>query len=113
MIMVSPSFAVWVITSSLVANAYGASVKSWFVQERRDSAPESFVRAGKAPADKVLNMRINLAMGDQAGLEQALERASNPESPTFREWLSKEQVCNSLRLSTWGCILTSFSYFLG
>ena len=95
--MVSPSFTVWVI-ASLVASVHGASVKSWFVQEQRASAPESFVHAGKAPADKVLNMRINLAMGDQAGLEQALERASNPESPTFREWLSKEQVCSSLSL---------------
>jgi tripeptidyl-peptidase-1 len=31
-------------------------------------------------------------MGDQAGLLAALEQASTPSSPTFREWLTKEQV---------------------
>lgn len=40
----------------------------------------------------VIDMRINLAMGNQDGLEKALEQASTPGSPTFREWLSKEQV---------------------
>ncbi|KIP05123.1 hypothetical protein PHLGIDRAFT_25225 [Phlebiopsis gigantea 11061_1 CR5-6] len=90
--MVSPSLLFCAVASTLLARAHGASVQSWFVQERRAAAPESFAHAGPPPADTVLNMRINLAMRDQPGLEAALASASTPGSPSFREWLSKEQV---------------------
>ena len=90
--MISPSFVFWVVASTLLARANGASVQSWFVQERRTAAPESFAHVGAAPADAMLDMRINLAMGDQDGLEAALMSASTPGSANFREWLSKEQV---------------------
>ncbi|KAJ4484567.1 family S53 protease [Lentinula lateritia] len=75
---------------SLLSSTVWAS--TFVVHEKRDSAPSGFIHLGSAPDDKMLNMRINLAMGNQVGLEAALEQASSPTSPTFREWLTKEQV---------------------
>ncbi|KZP17031.1 family S53 protease [Athelia psychrophila] len=76
---------------ALLASAWAAPA-SWAVHESRDSAPQGFVRSSAAPADHVISMRINLAQGNLAGLESALRAASSPSSPTFRQWLSTEQV---------------------
>lgn len=83
------------LLSLFAASASARSVASprWNLHEKRDFVPTEFVQSGVASGDHVLSMRINLVMGDQAGLESALEAASNPTSPTFREWLSKDQVC--------------------
>ncbi|KAH7869668.1 Pro-kumamolisin, activation domain-containing protein, partial [Lentinula edodes] len=90
MMMVSLSFTRWVLTTSLLSSAVWASTH--IVHEKRDSAPTGFAHLGSAPDDQILSLRINLAMGNQAGLEAALQEASSPTSPTFREWLTKEQV---------------------
>ncbi|KAJ4467466.1 subtilisin-like protein [Lentinula edodes] len=90
MMMVSLSFTRWVLTTSLLFSAVWASTH--IVHEKRDSAPIGFTHLSSAPDDQILNLRINLAMGNQAGLEAALQEASSPTSPTFREWLTKEQV---------------------
>lgn len=90
MIMVSQSLTRWVLTASIVTAVCAAPS---IVHEKRDTVPSGFTLLGSAPAEQTLNMRINLAMGNQAGLESALEEASTPTSPTFREWLTKEQVC--------------------
>ncbi|KAE9406774.1 family S53 protease [Gymnopus androsaceus JB14] len=89
--MVSQSLTRWVLTASLLTTVYAASL-THVVHEKRDTIPSGFTLLGSAPAEQTLSMRINLAMGNQAGLESALEEASSPTSPTFREWLSKEQV---------------------
>ncbi|KAJ7765700.1 subtilisin-like protein [Mycena metata] len=62
------------------------------VHDRRAAAPAGFVQSGPAPAERILNLRINLAQSDMAGLESALNAASFPDSPLYGEWLSKEQV---------------------
>lgn len=97
------------LLSLFAASASARSVASprWNLHEKRDVIPAEFVQSGVAPEDHVLNMRINLVMGDQAGLESALEAASNPTSPTFREWLSKDQVCVTVFP---GLVLRSTSY---
>lgn len=65
---------------------------NWVVQESRDAIPQGYVRSSAAPAEHVLSMRINLAQNNLAGLEKALEAASSPLSPSFRQWLTTEQA---------------------
>lgn len=80
-----------IIFLALVASTW-ATPTSWVVQESRDSEPHGYVRSSAAPADHVIPMKINLAQGNIAGLENALEAASSPSSSTFRQWLSTDQV---------------------
>ncbi|KAI0031217.1 subtilisin-like protein [Vararia minispora EC-137] len=86
------SFSLLFLAVTLVASALAASVPTFVVHDRRDAAPESFVNVGAAPPDRMLDMRINLAMNNRDGLEAALMAAATPGSPTFRQWLSKAEV---------------------
>ncbi|KIK63626.1 hypothetical protein GYMLUDRAFT_40692 [Collybiopsis luxurians FD-317 M1] len=90
--MVSQFFTRWILAASALSSTVWAVPATHIVHEKRDSVPSGFTRLRSAPAEQMLDMRINLAMGNQAGLEAALEQASSPNSPTFRAWLSKEQV---------------------
>lgn len=86
-------FARSLVAFALFAAAFaGPLERRWVVHEARSEAPEPFAHRGAAPADKVLQFRVNLAMGDRDGLERALNAAADPKSATFRQWLSKEQV---------------------
>ncbi|KIM88350.1 hypothetical protein PILCRDRAFT_814248 [Piloderma croceum F 1598] len=69
-----------------------AAPTDWTIHDSRASVPLGFVRSGPAASDHILDMRINLAQGNLAGLERALESASSPTSPKFRQWLSSDQV---------------------
>ncbi|KAJ6567134.1 subtilisin-like protein [Mycena capillaripes] len=80
----------------LVAAALLASAKplsdSLIVLERRDAVPAGFVHVGAAPAEQVINLKVNLVQNDLAGLEAALYNAAVPTSPSYGQWLSKEEV---------------------
>ncbi|KAJ3761130.1 subtilisin-like protein [Lentinula raphanica] len=78
-------FALFLLSSTVWASTY-------IVHEKRESTPSGFTLLSSAPDDQMIDMRINLSMGNRSGLEAALEKASSPTSPTFREWLTKEQV---------------------
>ncbi|KAF7986028.1 hypothetical protein HWV62_41378 [Athelia sp. TMB] len=75
------------LLSSVLATPTG-----WVVQESRQSTPQGYVHLSAAPDDRILSMRINLAQRNLPGLESALEAVSSPSSPTFRQWLSTEQI---------------------
>lgn len=79
---------------SLLALAYGKPTvpANLVVHDRRAAAPAGFVHSGAAPADKTLNLRINLVQNDIAGLESALYAASTPDSALYGQWLTKEEV---------------------
>ncbi|KAF5391735.1 hypothetical protein D9757_001780 [Collybiopsis confluens] len=89
--MVFRTLTSWVFAASVLSTNVWAIPATHIVHEKRD-APSTFIRLSSAPTEQMLNMRIALTMGNQAGLEAALEQASSPTSPTFREWLTKEQV---------------------
>ena len=82
-----------IVVAALAGASYAARMA---VQEKRSTAPAGFAHVGAAPDDRVLSMRINLAMGDRAGLEEALIQAATPGSAMFRQWLSKEEVSDAL-----------------
>ncbi|KAJ7684326.1 subtilisin-like protein [Mycena polygramma] len=80
--------------TSLLALVSGkpTALTNLVVHDRRATAPAGFVHSGAAPADKVLNLRINLVQNDMDGLESALNAASFPDSPLYGQWLTKEEV---------------------
>lgn len=65
---------------------------SLVVLERRDAVPQGFAQSGAAPAEQVLNLKVNLVQNDLAGLENALYEASTPGSAKYGQWLSKDEV---------------------
>ncbi|KAJ6567101.1 subtilisin-like protein [Mycena capillaripes] len=80
--------------ASLLALVYGklTTPSNLVVHDRRAAAPAGFIHSGAAPADKTLNLRLNLVQNDMAGLESALNAASFPDSPLYGQWLTKEEV---------------------
>lgn len=56
------------------------------------TAPASFVNVGPASPEQTLTLRFALAQSDPDGLIETLYSVSDPKSPTYRQWLSKEQV---------------------
>lgn len=62
------------------------------VHEKIDSVPDGFLHNGPAPDATTLNLRINLASSDMAGLEKSLYDVSTPDSPLYGQHLSKEEV---------------------
>ncbi|CAK5270750.1 unnamed protein product [Mycena citricolor] len=62
------------------------------LHERRAAAPEGFVATGLAPAEQTLQLKLNLAQNNLAGLEAQLLAAATPGSATYGQWLSKDEV---------------------
>ena len=62
------------------------------VQDSRASAPEGFVSNGPAPADELITIRLALASNNMTGLDQKLLSISDPASPEYGQWLTKEEV---------------------
>ncbi|KAF9077859.1 subtilisin-like protein [Rhodocollybia butyracea] len=63
-----------------------------FLHDRRDSIPNGFTQIGVASDDTILHMRINIEMGNRTGLEDALNKASDPSHENYGQWLSKEDI---------------------
>lgn len=63
------------------------------VRESRESVPSGYVRRGAADADTKLNLRIALVQSNIEGLIEQLYAVSTPDSPTYGEHLTKEEVC--------------------
>ncbi|KAJ6554255.1 family S53 protease [Mycena capillaripes] len=84
--------AAYLVVAALTLVSAKPLADSLVVLERRQAAPERFVHSGAAPAEQILNLRINLAQKDLAGLENALYAAAVPTSSSYGKWLSKEEV---------------------
>lgn len=63
------------------------------VLERRESVPAGFVKLNSAPLDTTLELRIQLANSDIAGLEDRLKVVSSPSNDEYGKWLTREEVC--------------------
>ncbi|KAF9077839.1 subtilisin-like protein [Rhodocollybia butyracea] len=70
------------------------------LHDRRDSIPSGYTEIGVASDDTILHMRINIAMGNRTGLEDALSTANIQyyATPTrealhsVRKWLSSNNI---------------------
>ena len=62
------------------------------VQHSRASVPEGFVSNGPTPADQLITIRLALTSNNLTGLDQKLLSISDPASPEYGQWLTKEEV---------------------
>ncbi|KIJ35837.1 hypothetical protein M422DRAFT_180170 [Sphaerobolus stellatus SS14] len=82
---------------SVFLSFIGVATASRFAQnlvlhEKLDAIPEGFVKNGPAAESTTLNLRINLASTDMAGLEETLFAVSTPHSARYGQHLTKEKV---------------------
>ncbi|KIK68209.1 hypothetical protein GYMLUDRAFT_68091 [Collybiopsis luxurians FD-317 M1] len=86
--------ALQLVSLALVVVTYGLSIQSrtMIVHDRRSSIPKGYTQVKEASNDQTLHMRINLAMNDRGGLENALTEASDPEHANYGKWLSRADV---------------------
>ncbi|KAI0294261.1 family S53 protease [Multifurca ochricompacta] len=57
-----------------------------------DLVPSGFVSKGPAPTSQVLKLRLALVQNNIKGLEEALMAVSSPDSPKYRQFLTKEET---------------------
>ncbi|KAK0214424.1 family S53 protease-like protein [Armillaria fumosa] len=62
------------------------------IHERRDAAPNDFIRVGAADPQDSLDFRIGLTPRDTVGLEKALYAVSEPDNNLYGQHLSFEEV---------------------
>ena len=66
--------------------------RNMMLHESREQPPAGFVRSGAASADQELKLRIALVQNNPEGLIDALYAVSTPDSPSYGEHLSTEEV---------------------
>jgi tripeptidyl-peptidase I len=105
--MVQLSLATLTLLSAS-ASLYTAGVhaqKRTTLLQKRDSAPDGFTHCGSPSDDHTLDIHLALAANDITGLQRKLEAISDPASPLFRQWLSKEEASTRFHimrnLKTW------------
>ncbi|KAH9889378.1 family S53 protease-like protein [Cubamyces lactineus] len=74
------------------ATPLDASSTSFRVREQRQAAPRGFTQVGPAPPDQTLSLRLALAESNPSGLIDALYSVSDPDSASYGQHLSKEEV---------------------
>lgn len=79
-----------------VAAASPLAATTFRVHELRPAVPSGFTAVGPAPPQTTLSLRLALAQGDPDGLIDALYRVSDPDSETYGQYLSKEEVCTTM-----------------
>ena len=81
------------VTACMLAVAYANHIaRSMRVHDKRTEAPSAFAAKGAAYPDTMLNLRIQLAQTDIAGLEDALMAVSTPGNALYGQHLTKEEV---------------------
>lgn len=69
------------------------------VHEKRDSHSTRWTNIGRAPANKVLPMRIGLAQSNLDDAHNYLTEISHPASPNYGKHWTSEQVINAFKPS--------------
>ncbi|TFY78346.1 hypothetical protein EWM64_g5670 [Hericium alpestre] len=80
---------IFILFASLASLACASPL---YVHERRSEPPSNYTDLGPAPADHTLTLRLALVPNNMDGLHEKLYEISTPSSPTYRQWLSKEEV---------------------
>ncbi|KAI0810809.1 family S53 protease [Irpex lacteus] len=87
--MVSRFLVFSALFSLALAKPHARNLK---VHEFLEQAPSGFVKTGAADADTQIKLRIALVQNNPNGLIDALYAVSSPDSATYGEHLSKEEV---------------------
>lgn len=94
--MVSKILALTALISLAIAKPMARDMK---VRESRESVPSGFVKSGAADPNAVLKLRVALVQNNPEGLIEQLYAVSTPDSPTYGEHLTKEEVLLHLLVS--------------
>jgi tripeptidyl-peptidase-1 len=62
------------------------------LHETRALVPRGYDDGGLVDVDTIVHFRIALAQSNISGLKDVLDEVSNPSSPRYGQYLSKEQV---------------------
>ncbi|KAJ4463898.1 subtilisin-like protein [Lentinula lateritia] len=92
-----------ILSLASIAVTYGASItpnprapnsraNPMSVHNRRSAVPKGYTPVSIADFNSMIQMRISLTMGNRTGLEDALNKASDPGSEAYGRWLSREDV---------------------
>ncbi|KIJ55529.1 hypothetical protein M422DRAFT_24097 [Sphaerobolus stellatus SS14] len=66
----------------------------------RRTVPDGFIYDGPAPEGETLTLLMALRPGNDEGLESLLYNISTPSSPSYGQWLTKDQVNSYMAPST-------------
>ncbi|KIJ26281.1 hypothetical protein M422DRAFT_38294 [Sphaerobolus stellatus SS14] len=80
------------ILFSFISLAVASPLQNLVLHEKMNAIPDGFTHNGPAAASTTLNLRINLASNNMAGLEDALFAVSTPDSAQYGQHLTKEEV---------------------
>ena len=83
--MLSAPFLILALLSASLASPVQRRVE-------RDVSTRGFVVKGKASQEATVPLTLGLPMADRDGLEAVLLDISDPASPNYGKWLSKEEV---------------------
>ncbi|KAI0635010.1 subtilisin-like protein [Trametes polyzona] len=87
-----PALVSVALAITAAANPLVAASTIFRVQEAHSAVPSGFTRVGPAAPETTLSLRLALAQGDPDSLVDALYRVSDPDSPDYGKYLSKEEV---------------------
>ncbi|KIJ38008.1 hypothetical protein M422DRAFT_259397 [Sphaerobolus stellatus SS14] len=83
---------IFLLSAILAPGIVFAAPHQFSVHEQRNVAPKGFIYSGPAENSTRLTLRMVLKSNDLAGLEEVLYNVSDPNSPRWRQFLTKEEV---------------------
>lgn len=92
MVVLSKLFFVASLASTVITSPLDNTVNPLVVFHKLKSVPSQWVGRGRADKDLPIKAQIGLKQGNIRGLQEKLLDISNPASPNYGEWLSKEEV---------------------
>ncbi|OJT13754.1 Tripeptidyl-peptidase SED2 [Trametes pubescens] len=75
-----------------IAAASPLATTTFRVHELRSAVPSGYTEIGPASPQTTLSLRLALAQSDPEGVADALYRVSNPDSDSYGQYLSREEV---------------------
>ena len=68
-----------------------------YVHAQRTRPAKGFVALANAASEHTLDMRIRLTQSNPEGLQRVLEQVSDPASPRYGQYLTRQEVCHPSR----------------
>ena len=94
----------FVLIGVAVANPLNSRSSAFQIHELRETLPQGFTAVGPAPPQQTLNLRLALAQSNPDGIVNALYEVSDPDSASYGQYLSKEEVRSTIcsnRVRNW------------
>ncbi|KAL7277307.1 hypothetical protein ACG7TL_009163 [Trametes sanguinea] len=77
----------YVLLGAVTATPLQADSSTFRVHELRKTVPSGFTEVGPAPPETTISLRLALAESNPDGLVDALYSVSDPDSPSYGQYL--------------------------